>query len=192
MALGAVLLVLGTSALSPHGGGDASDEDCQAGKEDDVSCDWAKAAMPGVFGTTLLLAGRSRPYVGGGIQLIPVVWASDRPGGGPGRGALFAAAGILNASDDPHSLGLFEMGATLSLEAAPRRTFAIPFWGFSVGSLMHAKLPEAGYGQALLGAHLLFLRQLTADLQVGYHYPFKDIDTLRGPRAQLTLRSAFW
>ena len=191
MALGAVLFLLGAStATAPDA--DATERDCQPAKGDQVSCEWAAAAMPGVFGTTLLLSGRSRPYVGGGVQLTPAVWASDRAGGGPGRGAWFFAAGILHASDDRHSLGLFETGATLSFEAAPKRTFAIPFWGFSVGTLIHSELPKAGYGQAMLGAHLLFLRQLTTDLQAGYHYPFKDIDTLRGPRAQLTLRSAFW
>lgn len=155
------------------------------------SCESLTLAMPGIFATTFVPAGPGVAYSGPGVELA-LLWASDDRDGGPGRGSVYAATAILRAPGDAHALGLFEAGMTLSFEMAPRREILVPFWGFSFGSVAHSELPGGGYFQGRLGLHLLFVKNVVADLGAGYHYPFQDIDTMRGPRAQLTLRSALW
>jgi hypothetical protein len=188
-AIPLVLLGAATTAPAVHEGTRATPIDAV---EVSGGRDWVSAFTPGVFGTAIALSGPDRFYSGAGLELSPLTWAVDGRASGPGRGALVAAVAMLRSPGDPHVLGIFEGGAKLSFELAPKRDFAIPFWGFTFGSLAHHDLPGGGYFQGVLGLHVLFTRSALLDLQGGYHYPFREIDVMRGPRAQLSMRTALW
>ena len=65
-------------------------------------------------------------------------------------------------------------------------------FGTTLGGLVHAELPNAAYAYPYLGRHTLYYPNLVLDLEGGYTFPFADLDTLRGPRGQATLRFSMW
>ncbi len=148
--------------------------------------------MPGVVGVAFLPAAESDPFFGAGVQLSPLIWSHNNDRFGPGQGVVFVQASLLGSQSSSATMGLFEGGTSLSLEKNSSRRFGIPFFGFSVGGLVHEELPNSSFTHAFLGAHLYFHHNLIFDLQGGYHFPFQDLDVLRGPRGQMTLRFSGW
>ena len=165
---------------------------CDGDDERDVCREREIFLMPGVVGTAFRPAAFDEPFVGAGVQLSPLIWTHNNDNFGPGQGTLFFQASMLTSRSSRSTLGLFEAGTTLSLEKNSSRRFGIPYFGFAFGGLAHDELPKSSYAHALLGAHLYFHHNVMLDLQGGYHFPFQDLDVLRGPRAQLTVRFSMW
>jgi hypothetical protein len=132
------------------------------------------------------------PFVGGGVSIAPTIWSHNTEDFGPSQGSVYFAASLLRSESSPNSMALFEGGTTLSFERNSSRYFAIPYFGFAFGATLHEGLPDAGYVYTLGGLHLYWHENFMADLQGGYHFPFHEVDTLRGPRAQIVVRFSMW
>jgi hypothetical protein len=148
--------------------------------------------MPGVQSVYFEPTAGMGPFWGGGVQLAPFQWSHNNDRFGPSQGSLLFGASLLQSARVPGTMGLFDIGATASLERNSSRRFLIPYFGAMMGVLTQAQLPTTGYVYPLGGVHLFWHHNLMVDAEGGYHFPFRDIDTLRGPRAQLSARFSLW
>jgi hypothetical protein len=148
--------------------------------------------MPGLQTTYFQPAGGLGPFFGGGVELAPYQWSHNNDHFGPSQGSLIIGASMLQSTKVPGTMGLFDVGATASLERNSSRRWMIPYFGAYGGVLTHQQLPTSGYVYPLAGLHLYWHHNLMVDAEGGYHFPFQDIDTLRGPRAQVSARFSLW
>lgn len=149
--------------------------------------------MPGVQGVFFAPAAFSEnPFIGGGVQLAPFHWSHNNDNFGPSQGAWFAEVSFLQSNASQYVLALYEVGVSLSLERNSSRNWLIPYFGSSLGGTVHKELPSGAYVYPSGGLHLYWHQNLILDIEGGYHFPFSDIDVLRGPRAQATLRFSMW
>jgi hypothetical protein len=149
--------------------------------------------LPGVQGVVFApAAAGGDPFMGGGVQLSPLHWSANNDNFGPSQGALFTQVSLLSSSQSESTLALWDVGVSLSLERNSSRRFAIPYFGATLGALSHETLPDSSYTYTFLGLHAYWHHHLVVNLEGGYHFPFTDVDLLRGPRAQLTVRFSMW
>ena len=134
----------------------------------------------------------AEPFVGAGVQIAPLLWTHNSESFGPGQGALFAQVSLLSSAGSNATMGLFEVGTTLTFEKNASRRWMIPYFGLSIGGLVHDGLPNAAFTHALAGMHVFWHHNLIVDLQGGYHFPFGHLDMVSGPRAQATVRFSMW
>ncbi|MCA9590163.1 MAG: hypothetical protein KC657_32890 [Myxococcales bacterium] len=148
--------------------------------------------MPGVFGTFFQPSADLGPFYGGGVQFAPFQWSHNNDRFGPSQGSVVVQAALLDSARTAGTLAIFELGATASLERNSSRRWLIPYFGATVGGITHTALGTSAYAHPLGGVHLFWHRNLMLDVDGGYHFPFKDIDQTRGPRAQLSARFSLW
>ena len=65
-------------------------------------------------------------------------------------------------------------------------------FGATFGGLTQADLGTSAYAYALGGVHLYWHHNLMLDAEGGYHFPFEDVDRVRGPRGQISMRFSLW
>ena len=171
-------------------GGDSRDA-ARAGDQD-VCIERDIFLMPGVQSVYFEPTAGLGPFFGGGVQLAPFQWSHNNDRFGPSQGSLLLGASFLQSPHVAGTMALFDVGATASLERNSSRRFLIPYFGATAGVLTQAQLPSAGYVYPLAGVHLYWHHNLMVDAEGGYHFPFLYIDTLRGPRAQLSARFSLW
>ncbi len=132
------------------------------------------------------------PFIGGGVSVAPTLWSHNTENFGPSQGSIYFSASLLRSGSSENSMALFEGGTTLSFERNSSRYFAIPYFGFAFGGALHEGLPDAGYVYTLGGLHVFWHENFMADLQGGYHFPFREVDMMRGPRVQAVIRFSMW
>lgn len=190
LSVATVLAVPGSAAAVPFGtpcGNEEGDPDREVCREREIFF------MPGVQGVFFAPnAEGSAPYWGAGVQVAPLSWTHNNDRFGPGQGVVFLQVSLLRSSSSNAAMGLFELGTTLSLEKNSSRRWLIPFFGLSLGGLVHADLPDAAYTHAFAGLHVFWHHNLMVDLSGGYHFPFGELDVLSGPRMQGTVRFSMW
>jgi hypothetical protein len=171
----------------------AASPDAPAAREpSDVCIERDIFLMPGVQSVYFEPTAGMGPFFGGGVELAPFQWSHNNDRFGPSQGSLLVGASLLQSSRVPGTMGLFDVGVTASLERNSSRRFLIPYYGATMGVLTQAQLPTTGYVYPLAGVHLYWHHNLMVDAEGGYHFPFQNIDTLRGPRAQLSARFSLW
>jgi hypothetical protein len=148
--------------------------------------------MPGAFATYFQPTARLGPFVGGGVQIAPFQWSHNNDHFGPSQGSIFFQASFLQSPETRGTMALFEAGATASLERNASRRWFIPYFGATMGGLSQSSLGKSAYVYPFFGVHLFWHRDLMVDADGGYHFPFEDVDQLRGPRAELTVRFSLW
>jgi hypothetical protein len=148
--------------------------------------------MPGVETVVYAPRGAKEPFIGAGVQLAPVSWSHNNDRFGPSQGSVFFQAALLKARETPGTMALYEGGATLSLERNSSRTWAIPYFGATVGGVQQPSLPSVGYTYPMLGVHALWHPNLMMNLEGGYVFPFESVDAMRGVRGQMTVRFSMW
>lgn len=149
--------------------------------------------MPGVQGVFFSPAAFSdTPFVGGGVQLVPYLWSHNNDNFGPSQGAVYFGASILSSRGSQYVMAIYEAGFALSLERNSSRNWLIPYFGTNLGGTSQKELPPAAFTYPFGGVHLYWHQNLVFDLEGGYHFPFADVDLLRGPRAQANLRFSMW
>jgi hypothetical protein len=159
---------------------------------DDVCIERDIFLMPGVQGVFFEPAAGLGPFYGGGVELAPFQWSHNNDRFGPSQGSLLLGASLLQSPRAPGTMGLFDVGATASLERNSSRRFLIPYFGATTGVMTYSGLPTSGYVYPLAGVHVWWHHNLMVDAEGGYHFPFQEIDTLRGPRAQISARFSLW
>jgi hypothetical protein len=132
------------------------------------------------------------PFYGAGVQLAPYQRSHNNDHFGPSQVATLAQVSLLKSPNVGGTMAMFELGATASLERNSSRRWLIPYFGATLGGLTQADLGTTTYAYALGGAHLYYHHNLMIDAEGGYHFPFQDIDHLKGPRAQLSARFSLW
>lgn len=166
---------------------------CEENDVSDVCLERDIYFLPGVQGVVFApVAAGGEPFMGGGVQLSPLHWSHNNDRFGPSQGALFAAVSLLRSSQSESTMALWDVGVTLSFERNSSRRWAIPYFGATIGALSHESLPDSSYTYALAGLHLYWHHHLVLNVEGGYHFPFTDVDVVRGPRAQLTARFSMW
>lgn len=170
----------------------ASAQPCNPSAERDECIEREIFFMPGVQGVIFFPAAAQDPFVGGGVQLVPLHWSHNNDRFGPSQGALYMQASILQSASSPGSMALYDAGFSLSFERNASRRVGVPYFGAAVGGASHTKLPNSGYAYPHAGAHLYWHHHLVLNAEGGYHFPFSDIDQMRGPRGELTARFSMW
>lgn len=132
------------------------------------------------------------PFYGAGVQLAPFQTSHNNDRFGPSQASMIAQVSLLKSPRLAGTMALFELGATASLERNSSRRWLIPYFGGSLGGLTQSDLGTSTFVYAHGGAHLYWHRNLMVDLEGGYHFPFVDIDSAKGPRAQLAVRFSMW
>jgi hypothetical protein len=149
--------------------------------------------MPGVFSTYFQPnASGVGPFYGGGVQLAPVQWSHNNDKFGPSQVSLLTQAAFLKSPRVSGTMSIFEGGATASLERNSSRRWMIPYFGAMFGAVNQSDLGTTGYAYPMLGVHFYYHHNLMIDGEGGYHFPFSDIDQMRGPRAALSARFSLW
>lgn len=149
--------------------------------------------MPGVNGVVYAPNQKGTdPYVGAGVHFAPYQWSHNNDHFGPSQGSIFVQASLLRSESSKSTLALVESGLTLSFERNSARPWLIPYFGNSVGGVVAADLPKAGYTYPFAGIHAIYTPHLMFDVQGGYMFPFTDLDTLRGPRGDAVMRVSMW
>ncbi len=149
--------------------------------------------MPGVTAVGFMPAANARdPYFGGAVQMTPFRWSHNNDRFGPSQGAVFVQASLLRSTESDATLSLFDLGYTLSLERNSSRRFLIPFFGGTVGGLSHESLGTSAYTYQFAGAHLYWHHNFVVSAEGGYHFPFEQVDVVRGPRAQFSAGFSMW
>jgi len=148
--------------------------------------------MPGVTGAVFQPAGNLGTFYGGGVQFAPFQWSHNNDNFGPSQGTMMLQASLLKSPRSPGTMAIFEMGATASFERNSSRRWLIPYFGGSVGAVSQSELGTSAFVYPLLGGHLYWHQNLMIDAQGGYHFPFEDVDRMRGPRAELSMRISLW
>lgn len=148
--------------------------------------------MPGVFGAFFQPTAGLGPFYGGGVQFAPFQWSHNNDRFGPSQGSVILQAAFLDSPRVAGTMALFEIGATASLERNSSRRWLIPYFGATVGAVTQRELGTSTYAYPEGGVHLFWHRNLMLDVEGGYHFPFRDVDRQRGPRAQLALRFSLW
>ena len=105
---------------------------------------------------------------------------------------MIAQVSLLRSASSPSTMVLYELGTTLSIERNAGRRFFIPYFGFTFGGLAHAELGNTAFFYPMFGLSVVWDKHLTASVEGGYHFPFANVDTLRGIRAQLSVRFSVW
>lgn len=193
--------VVGVAALTVPGlaraercsdGSDLQEPDRQEKHPQDDCIERNIYMMPGVFGTFFAPTGVSGPFYGAGVQIAPYQWSHNNDRFGPSQGGIFFNAAFLQSQKSNGTLALFEGGISASLERNSSRRYMIPYFGGAVGGLTQAELGTSGYVYPFAGVHLYWHRNLMVDAEGGYHFPFEDIDRVKGARANLTARFSLW
>lgn len=150
--------------------------------------------MPGTYGTFFQPRGNGRqtPFFGGGVQIAPFQWSRNNDRFGPSQGSMFLQVAMLQSPSVQGAMTLFEAGGTASFERNSSRRWLIPYFGGTVGGMTQRQIGTAAYVYPLAGVHLYWHRNLMVDAEGGYHFPFTDVDSARGPRSQLTARFSLW
>jgi len=188
--LGLSLLLLPAAAAAEPFGAKCDDTD---DPERELCRDREIYFMPGIQGVLFLPNGDGESaYWGAGVQIAPFSWTHNNDRFGPGQGAVFAQVSLLRSASSNAAMGLFEIGTTLSLERNSSRRWLIPFFGLSMGGLVHAELPDVAFTHAFAGLHVYWHHNVVIDLSGGYSFPFSELDVLSGPRAQATVRFSMW
>lgn len=171
----------------------AGAEQC-AGADDtsDVCIERDIFFMPGVHGVLFAPASGTDPFLGGGVQFAPLHWSHNNDRFGPSQGALYGQVSLLSSPQSPGALALWDAGFSLSFERNSSRRWMIPYFGATLGALSHTELPDAGYTYPHAGAHFFWHHHLVLNAEGGYHFPFAHVDSVRGPRAQISARFSMW
>jgi hypothetical protein len=148
--------------------------------------------MPGVTSSVFQPSGNLGTFYGGGVQFAPFQWSHNNDNFGPSQGTMILQASLLKSPRSTGTMALFELGATASFERNSSRRWLIPYFGGTVGALTQSELGTSSYMYPLLGGHLYWHQNLMIDAQGGYHFPFQDVDRMRGPRAELSMRISMW
>lgn len=148
--------------------------------------------MPGVTGSVFQPSGNLGAFYGAGVQFAPFQWSHNNDHFGPSQGTVILGASLLKSPRSVGTMALFEMGATASFERNSSRRWLIPYFGGTVGAVTQSELGTSAYAYPLLGGHLYWHQNLMIDVQGGYHFPFEDVDRMRGPRGELALRVSMW
>ena len=149
--------------------------------------------MPGAFGA--FFSPRQPgvgPFYGGGVQFAPYQWSHNNDHFGPSQGSTFIQAALLTSPNSKGTLALFEVGATASFERNSSRRWLIPYFGATFGGLSQSELGTSAYAYPMGGVHFYWHHNLMIDGEGGYHFPFSDVDKVRGPRAALSVRFSLW
>lgn len=131
-------------------------------------------------------------FFGGGVQFAPYQFSHNNDHFGPSQVSTIAQVSLLKSADANGTMALFELGATASLERNSSRRWMIPYFGGTIGGMTQSDLGTSAYAYTMGGVHLYWHHNLMVDAEGGYHFPFQDIDHLKGPRAQLSTRFSLW
>lgn len=131
-------------------------------------------------------------FYGGGVQFAPYQLSHNNDHFGPSQVSTIAQVSLLKSPDANGTMALFEVGATASLERNSSRRWLIPYFGGTIGGMTQSDLGTSVYAYTMGGMHLYWHHNLMVDAEGGYHFPFQDIDHLKGPRAQLSTRFSLW
>lgn len=148
--------------------------------------------MPSVAGVAYFPSGAGGPYMGGGVELSLLSWASNNDAFGPSHGRIRANVAYLASPETDHRVLLYRFGGVVSFEGNASRRFLIPYWGASVGGLWATDFGQRAIADASVGMFLLYTRDFVLDAEGGVVLPFTAVDKLLGPRAQLTAAVALW
>jgi hypothetical protein len=148
--------------------------------------------MPGISGSFFQPSGNLGPFYGAGVQFAPFQWSHNNDNFGPSQGTMILGASLLRSPRSTGTMAIFEVGATASFERNSSRRWMIPYFGGTFGALTQSELGTSAYMYPLVGGHLYWHENLMIDVQGGYHFPFEDVDRLRGPRGELSMRVSMW
>jgi hypothetical protein len=172
-------------ARCPHGGWPSSD-----------ACREVEAyLMPGVLGVSYFPKKAGGPWIGGGVQIVPLLWSHNTEKFGPGQGKLIFDVSLLDSTDDADSgsMLMWRLGAQLSFERNASRTLFIPFFGATFGGISHDTVADdAGFFLGSLGVHALFFKNVVLTLEGGYLFPFSQVDELAGWQANAAVNFTLW
>ncbi len=171
---------------------DPKNHDQHSGQSDDDCIERDIFLMPGGQAVFFQPTAGKGFFVGGGVQFAPYQFSHNNDHFGPSQVSTIAQVSLLKSPDSTGTMALFELGATASLERNSSRRYLIPYFGGTVGGLTQSELGTSSYAYALGGVHLYWHHNLMVDAEGGYHFPFMDIDHLKGPRAQLSTRFSLW
>ena len=184
------ILYIATILLVPAS---AAAEPCAPEDPREACQDVEISMMPGGFGAVFVPNGHAgSPFVGGGGHVSLRLWSTTNDRLAPSQGSLFLQAALLKSNTEAHALALFEAGGTFTFERNPARRFLLPYFGGVVGWLEQQRLGSSAYLEPLAGVHLYWHPNFMLAVTAGYLFPFRNLDALRGVRADLTLRFSLW
>ena len=149
--------------------------------------------MPGVDGVVYAPNAKGfDPFFGVGVHFAPYQWSHNNDHFGPSQGSVFVQTSLLRSQSSQATMALVEAGMTLSFERNSARAWMIPYFGDTNGGIIHTELPGSAYNYPFIGVHGIYTPHVMLDVQGGYMFPFRDLDTLRGPRGEAVLRVSMW
>jgi hypothetical protein len=147
--------------------------------------------MPSVAGAVFFPRDAGGRYYGGGVEFALLSWASNNDAFGPSHGRLRATFTYLAGAQN-RRVALYRFGGIVSFEGNASRRFLIPYFGGAIGGVWETRFGSHAAFDASLGLYLVHTRRFVLDAEGGWVLPFTDVDTLMGPRVQLTASFALW
>jgi len=161
--------------------------------------DWESYMMPGAGGTLVFPSGRETwGLVGGPVfQVLVASWIHSNDNYGPSHVRLFVDFAVVGSSAPGLTLGMLtNVGADLSIERNPARSFLVPFYGLQAGAFIHRNLEGGAIGLVTpnVGVHIFSKRNIWLSTSIGYQLPLSGryFDELRGMKLALTFNFSMW
>jgi hypothetical protein len=150
--------------------------------------------MPGLVGLVYWPSGSGQSsWLGAGVQIVPFLWSHNTEKFGPGQGKVLFDVGVLGSDDDAAGkMLMYRGGLQLSLERNASRIFAIPFFGFFFGGMNERSMEHQSFVETTLGMHALYLKNAIVTFEMGYLFPFDQVDELAGWRATVAVNVTMW
>lgn len=86
----------------------------------------------------------------------------------------------------------FTAGVDLSFERNPHRNYMIPYFGIETGLLLQTGQTRLFHFTPTVGLHVLSTKRIFVNIQTGYLYTIKLVDTFKGNVTQATVNFTLW
>lgn len=86
----------------------------------------------------------------------------------------------------------FTAGVDLSFERNPHRNYMIPYFGIETGLLLQTGQTRLFHFTPTVGLHVLSTKRIFVNMQTGYLYTIKLVDTFKGNVTQATVNFTLW
>ncbi len=160
-----------------------------------VADDWLAYFMPGA--AYIVHAPRAEGELGQlhgpSVQFPLVTDVSRNERRGPSHTRLYVEIGLLRSTEaKSDALMRAAVGLDLSLERQPGRKVLLPIFGADVGLYMEPQRRSVWFVSPFGGVHLWADRNLFVTAGVGYVFPWRSLERLRGPFGRLAVSFSLW
>jgi hypothetical protein len=155
---------------------------------------WESAWLPGLLWTTWSRSDRSLGRVQGPtVEVVVFGWVHQTEKKGPSHGRVYVDLSLLSSDKPGVAKGAaWAIGADLSLERNPRRSFLVPFFGAEAGGFRQRDVGTILNAVPFGGVYLWTSENLFVHAKAGYVFPRTEVERFGGWQLKAGFDLALW